>query len=130
MATNDARVDQIISNLRNIAQANRLDTRCAIYQYCGTVFDLCVSPSSMTEATNFARFKGLAERLVCLEGLRERLNDFLNAECKWVAGSPLVAQSDEWFADAWDHYKGICDQVATTEQQLRQLVLDIVSFGK
>jgi hypothetical protein len=128
MATHNARVEQIISNLRNIAQADRLDSRGAIYQYCGTVFDLCVSPSNMTEA--FARFKGLAERLVCLEELRERLSNFLTAECSWVAGSPLVAQSDEWFKDAWDHYNGICDQVATTEQQLRQLVLDIVSFGK
>jgi hypothetical protein len=128
MATHNARVEQIISNLRIIAQSDRLDTRGAIYQYCGTVFDLCVSPSNMTEA--FARFKGLAERLVCLEGLRDRLREFLNAECKWVAGSPLVAQSDEWFKGAWDHYNGICDQVATTEQQLRHLVLDIVSFGK
>jgi hypothetical protein len=128
MATHNARVEQIISNLRIIAQSDRLDTRGAIYQYCGTVFDLCVSPSNMTEA--FARFKGLSERLVCLEGLRDRLREFLNAECKWVAGSPLVAQSDEWFKSAWDHYNGICDQVARTEQQLRQIVLDIVSFGK
>jgi len=128
MATHNARVEQIISNLRALGPAGRLDSRGAIYQYCGTVFDLCVSPSNMTEA--FARFKGLAERLICLEGLRDSLNDHLHAECRWVAGSPLVLQSPEWQRDAWDHYKGICDQVARTEQQLRQIVLDIVSFGK
>jgi hypothetical protein len=130
MATNDARVDQIISNLRNLGPAGRLDSRGAIYQYCGTVFDLCIGKTSIDMTVEFCKFKTNAERLICLEGLRDSLNDFLHAECRWVAGSPLVEQSAEWQKDAWDHYKGICDQVARTEQQLREIVSDIVSFGR
>ena len=130
MATHNARVDQIISNLRMLTQTDRMDTRGAIYQYCGTVYDLCTGTGTIDMPTAFAQFKALAERLIGLEMLRDRLREFLSAECKWVAGSPLVQQSDEWFKGAWDHYNGIADQVASTEQQLRVIVLDILSIRK
>ena len=122
MATANARVNRIISNLRNLSQGNRLDNRGAIYQYCGTVFDLCRCDDGWVHEDAFTKFKLLAERLVHLENLRDSLNDCLMRESLWIGGSPLVLQSSEWQSVAWGHHRGIADQVARTESDLRCVV--------